>query len=269
MIPLTLAAALLTGALAGLLAGLLGIGGGAIIVPALLWLFALPPPLGLAGDPALIPQLAVATSLASVVATGAASAHAHHRQGAVDWSDVARLLPGLLLGASLGAVVAAWLPGIWLKRLFGVFLLYTGARMLMGRASTPDAKPPGRRTLFLAGGGIGALSAMLGIGGGTLVVPFLARSGLTMHRAVATASACGVPLALAGSIGFMFGGWQRAGLPTHSLGFVHWPTALALILASVPLATLGARLAHRLPTTTLKRLFGMLLLLLGTRLLFA
>lgn len=264
-----LAATLLAGAVAGLLAGLLGIGGGAIIVPALLWLFALPAPFGLTVEAGLIPHLAVATSLASVIATGGASTLAHHRRGAVDWTMFGRLLPGLLIGAWLGAVIATWLPGVWLKRLFGVFLIYQGARMLMRRPSGPSPAAVARWTLALAGGGIGALSAMLGIGGGTLVVPFLGRSGVPMHRAVATASACGVPLALAGSIGFVVSGWQRAGLPADSIGFVHWPTALALILASVPLATLGARLAHRLPTTTLKRVFAALLLLIGVRLLFA
>lgn len=267
MTALALATALLTGAAAGLLAGLLGIGGGAIIVPALIWLFALPPPVGLGAEPGLIPQLAVATSLASVMATGAASSWTHHRHGAVAWPLVVLLLPGLLLGAWLGAFVAAMLPGPWLQRLFGVFLLYNGTRMLLGTRVQPQAPLPGRLGMAAAGTGVGALSAMLGIGGGILVVPFLGRHSVAMHRAVATASACGVPLAIAGSIGFMLAGWSRAGLPASSIGFVHWPTALALMAASVPLATVGARLAHRLPTTTLKRVFGVMLLVVACRLL--
>lgn len=264
---LALLCALLTGATAGLMAGLLGVGGGAIIVPALLWLFAQPAPLGLPIGPELVPQLAVGTSLASVIATGAASTMTHHRRGAVDWATCLRLLAGLLLGAALGAILATWLPGVWLKRLFGVFLLYSGVRMLWQARRVPTPIRIGAFALGGAGAGIGGLSAMLGIGGGTLVVPFLFRLGLPIHRAVGTASACGVPLAIAGSVAFVLAGAGRAGLPADSLGFVHWPSALALMTASIPLATVGARLAHRLPTNALKRIFALLLLLIGARLL--
>lgn len=266
---LALLSVLLTGAAAGLLAGLLGVGGGAIIVPALLWLYAQPAPLGLSADATLLPQLAVATSLASVIATGSASTLTHHLRGAVDWAACQRLVPGLLLGAALGAVLATWLPGVWLKRLFGVFLLYSGVRMLWQGRRVVAPIHLGPLALGGAGAGVGALSAMLGIGGGTLVVPFLSRLGLPMHRAVGSASACGVALAVAGSIGFVLAGTGRDGLPPHSMGYVHWPTALALMTASVPLATTGARLAHRLPTLTLKRVFALMLLLIGARLLMA
>lgn len=263
---LTLLAFAAVGAVAGVLAGLLGIGGGAVIVPALIWLFTHAMPAGWGGAEGLIPQIAVATSLATVVATGAASTLAHHRRGAVDWGLVRRLAPGLLIGAWAGAFAAAWLPGLWLKRLFAAFLFYSGLRMIL-RAQVAEQQPlPGLKGFTAAGTGFGALSALVGIGGGTLVVPFLARHGVAMRRAVATASACGVPLALAGSIGFVVAGWAREGLPPHSFGFVYWPAALAIMAASVPLAPLGAWLAHRLPTAAVKRVFGVLLLLVAAEL---
>ena len=263
---LTFVAFLAIGAVAGMLAGLLGIGGGAVIVPALIWLLGHLMQSGWSADAALVPQIAVATSLATVVATGSSSTLAHHRRGAVDWGLVARLAPGLLPGAWLGAQAAAWLPGFWLQRLFAAFLFYSGVRMILrARAVEPRALPGGLVVTAVAAL-FGALSALVGIGGGTLVVPFLARHGVVMRRAVATASACGVPLALAGSLGFVVAGWGQPGLPAHSLGFVQWPAALAIMVASVPLAPLGARLAHRLPTATVKRVFGVLLLAVAVEL---
>jgi hypothetical protein len=265
MEPLAALAFLATGALAGLAAGLLGIGGGAVIVPALLVVL---PAFG-AGGP-WTPHQAVATSLATVVAAGSASALSHHRRGAVRWGLVRRLAPGIVIGAGCGALVAGWLPALWLKRLFAVFLLVSGVRMLLaaGAPAAANALPAGRQ-LAAAGGAIGALSAVLGIGGGVMLVPYLARHGVLLRQAVATSSACGVPLALVGSLGFVLSGWGREGLPAHSLGFVLWPAALAVAAAAIPMAAVGARLAHRLPTATLKRVFSMLLLIVGLRLLFA
>ena len=264
MDPFALPAFLATGALAGLLAGLLGIGGGALIVPALIAIFAYLP---LAT--AWAPHQAVATSLATIVATGSASAYAHHRRGAVRWPVFRVLAPALLLGGAAGALASGLIAPWWLQRLFALFLLYMGARMLLRR---PDARAaaaalaPGR-AMAAVGAAFGAVSALLGIGGGVLVVPYLARRGLAMQQAVATASACGVPIALAGSLGFVAAGWERPGLPAGSLGFVYWPAALAILCASVPMAALGARLAHRLPTAALKRLFGAFLLLAAGELL--
>lgn len=119
----------------------------------------------------------------------------------------------------------------------------------------------------MAGGGIGALSAIVGIGGGTLTVPYLVKTGLDLRQAVATSSACGVPIALAGTLGFMISGWGREGLPGMSVGFIYWPAVLGILITSVPMAPYGARLAHRLPVPLLSRFFGILLLLMAARLL--
>lgn len=260
-----LAAYLAAGLLSGLLAGLFGLGGGVIVVPALIWIFGQS---GIATD--WIPHLAVGTSLATILGTGAASAGAHHRRGAVRWDLFRRLAPWIVLGAWMGAALAGLLPEVWLKRIFALFLLYVGGRMLWRTASpTLRRELPGKIGTALAGAGIGTLSALVGIGGGTLTVPFLTRHGLDMRRAVATSSACGLPIAVAGTIGFVVTGWGREGLPAWSTGFVYWPAVAAVLLASVPTAPLGARLAHRLPLPVLRRAFGILLLAVALRLLWS
>ncbi len=253
---------LVTGIFSGLLAGLLGLGGGVLIVPSLILIFG-----HLGFTPEWIAHLAVGTSLATIIGTGGASALAHHRRGAVRWDLVWRLAPGIVLGAWAGAAIAGQLPQEWLQRLFGVFLLYVGARMLLPRAEIHTVSVPGPLGLTTAGAGIGALSAIVGIGGGTLTVPYLVKSGLTMRQAVASSSACGLPIAVAGAIGFMVTGWGREGLPGMSTGFVYWPAVLGILVTSMPMAPIGARMAHSLPLPVLTRIFGVLLLLVATRLL--
>jgi uncharacterized protein len=253
---------LATGLATGLLAGLFGVGGGVIIVPALLLIFA---QAGMA--PEWIPHLAVGTSLAAIVVTGATSAYAHHRHGAVRWDLVLALVPGIVIGAWSGAAVAGLLPDLWLKRLFAGFLLYVGTRMLTGSTKREPGSLPGRTGMLAAGAGIGSLSALVGIGGGTMTVPFLGRVGIDMRQAVATSAACGVPIALAGALGFMVTGWGRTGLPAASTGFVYWPAVAGILLASVPAVPFGAHLAHRLPVALMKRVFGALVLVVGLKLL--
>ncbi|TCT20697.1 sulfite exporter TauE/SafE family protein [Thiobaca trueperi] len=255
------AAYLFIGSLSGLLAGLFGIGGGVVMVPALILVFT---PLNLGGD--WIPHLAVGTSLATIIGTGAASAYAHHRRGGVRWDLAGRLAPGIVIGAWTGAGLAALIADLWLKRIFAVFLLFIGMRMLIRIRSQHNRPLPGRVGLWGVGGGIGMLSALVGIGGGTLTVPFLNGRGIDMRQAVGTSAACGLPIAIAGAIGFMVAGWGHAGLPELSTGFVYWPAVLVMLLASMPTAPLGARLAHALPVDLLKRLFGLLLLAVAWRL---
>jgi uncharacterized membrane protein YfcA len=261
-----LLAYLAIGALSGVLAGLFGVGGGAVMVPALMLLFGA---LGIGND--WMAHLAVGTSLATIIGTGAASTLAHHRRGGVRWDLVWPLAPGIVIGALAGATLAGWIPGLWLQRIFAVFLAYVGVRLLMTPAvSVSASRPlPGRAGLASVGGGIGMLSSLVGIGGGTLTVPFLSSRGIGMRQAVGTSAACGLPIAVAGALGFVLTGWGRAGLPAFSTGFVYWPAVLAMLVASMPVAPLGARLAHALPVALLKRLFGILLLLIAVRLAFA
>lgn len=259
-----LIAYLATGALSGLLAGLFGVGGGAIMVPALIAIYGL---MGIGGD--WTAHLAVGTSLATIIGTGIASTRAHQARGGVRWDIFRTLAPGIVLGAWLGSAIVGYIPGRWLERFFALFLVYTAVKMLRGgrgQGSTDAAPMPGALGLWGAGGGIGLLSSLVGIGGGTLTVPFLENRGIDMRQAVGTSAACGLPIAIAGAIGFMVTGWGREGLPAWSTGFVYWPATLVMLIASIPTAPVGARLAHRLPILTLKRLFGALLLLVALRL---
>ncbi len=253
-----LPAYLLMGAAAGLIAGLLGVGGGLLIVPALVYLFRAK---GFHGD--LLMHLAVGTSLASIVATSVSAVRAHHGHKAVQWPLVARLLPGLLVGALLGAVWASVLPTLWLQRVFAGFVLIIGLRMLISRQLEGHWPMPGRWGMGLAGSLIGSVSALVGIGGGTLMVPFLNKCRLDMRRAVATSSACGLPIALAGSLGFVITGWGQETLPAGSLGYVYMPAAIGIAIISMVFAPIGAWLAHRVPVLALRRGFALLLLLLG------
>jgi uncharacterized membrane protein YfcA len=249
------------GAMVGLIAGLFGVGGGLIIVPALIW--ALP---GVGVEPELATHIAVGTSLASILVTSVAAIRAHQRRGAVLWDQVGRLTPGILAGAWLGGVVAGLLHGEWLQRIYAVFAILVGLHLLVqGRGLRTVSLTPW--LLRLAGAGIGIVSALVGIGGGTMTVPLLNAAGIEMRRAVATSSACALPIALAGTLSFMIMGWDLTGLPAGSTGYVYWPVMLSIVLTSSLSAPLGAALAHRLPGERLRKIFGLFLLLVGGRLL--
>ena len=246
------------GMVAGLLAGLLGVGGGLLIVPALVAVWSAS---GLASD--YMMQLAIGTSLATIVFTSFSSVRAHHRRGAVDWPIFRRLAPGIVLGAWLGAVLASYLPGSALKTVFGVFELLVAVQMGFSWRVEPHRKLPAAPGMFAAGGLIGTISAVIGIGGGTMTVPFLTWCNVVMQRAVATSSACGLPIAVGGALGYLVMGWGKEGLPQDSLGFIYLPAFVAITIASMLFAPLGAALAHRLPVLVLKRVFAVFLALLG------
>ncbi|MFP5357559.1 MAG: sulfite exporter TauE/SafE family protein [Gammaproteobacteria bacterium] len=246
---------LATGAFAGVLAGLFGVGGGLVMVPILAWL------LPLQGVGADYMQVAIGTSLAVIAATSISSTLAHQRRGAVAWPVFLRVAAGLVLGALLGAHVADALGSPALRRIVGVGALLVALQLLLG--GTPAARPAGTRPhaleLFGAGGIIGALSSLIGIGGGSLTVPYLSLRGLPIHQAVGTAAACGVPIAWAGALGFIWTGWGQTSLGGWHLGYVSLSAFAGLAVASVLAAPLGARLAHGLPPRTLKRAFAVLL----------
>lgn len=257
------------GAVAGLSAGLFGIGGGLVLVPTYLFAFRLAEI-----DPELAMRLALGTSLTTIVFTGAASVWAHHRRRNVAWIRVGLLSGPLIGGASLGALIAARVPGDWLQSIFGVFICVMAARIALARQSTARPADQADRLgrgpyaeLPAVGLGIGAASAVLGIGGGTLTVPYLIQRHVPMHRAVGTAAACGVPLALAASAGYAWAGLGEAGLPPATLGYIHPVGALAVLATSVPLAPVGARLAQRLPAAALRRAFAVVLVAVGGTLL--
>jgi len=258
----------LIGVFAGLLGGALGLGGGVVIVPPLIYLFH-----GLGFDHAVAAQMAVGTSLATIIVTAGSSVRAHHLAGFVRWPLAWRLASGIVVGALLGAVVADRLSGAMLTRLFGVFAVLIAVQMLFSRLRKAPARGdlpervPGGVGLAGVGSVIGGISSLFGIGGGSLTVPFLSWCRLPMQNAVAISAACGLPIALAGSAGFVVTGWGRPELPPWSLGYVYLPAALAIVVTSFPMARVGARLSHRLPSATLRRIFAGVLIVIGLELL--
>ena len=257
-----LAAYLLTGIVAGIMAGLLGVGGGLVIVPVLVWLFR---KLGM--DESVVMHLAVGTSLATIVMTSISSVRSHHRRGGVRWPLFWQLTPGIVVGALFGALIAEQLETLWLQRVFGTFAILVSFQMVFSTKVKPHRQLPGKPGMTAAGGIIGTVSSVVGIGGGSMTVPFLSWNNVPMVNAVATSSACGLPIAIAGAIGFLAAGWGNEALPAYSSGYLYWPAAGGIILTSVLMAPVGARLAHQLPVRTLRKIFATLLFVIGIRLL--
>lgn len=257
-----IAALLLLGAFTGFAAGLLGIGGGMLMVPFMSMLLAR------IGFPAeQIVKVAIATSLTTIVFTSMSSVRAHHRRGAVRWDVVRSLAPGILVGSLLGAQVAGLVPGRLLGAFFGLFLGFSATKMLAGKPPVAEGQLPGAAGMFGMGNVIGVLSAVLGAGGGFLTVPFLVKRSVPMQHAVASSAACGFPIALAGTLGYMWAG-RHLDLPAGTIGYVYLPALLCISAASVMTAPLGAKVAHSLPTLTLKRIFAALLLMLAVYMLY-
>lgn len=243
------------GAVAGVLAGLLGVGGGLVLVAALAWLL---PRLGIPEHAAM--HAALASSLASIVLTAAASARAHARRGAVMWSTVAWMVPGLLLGGLLGSGVAVRVPGDLLRLGVAGYCMVAAAQLLLSRPGpgAVEAVPRGAG-IGLAGTAIGAVSALVGIGGGSMTVPLLVWRGVAPVRAVATSSACGVAIGLGSAAGYMLHR-PAGGLAEYAIGYVYLPAALGVAVASVLAAPWGTALAHRISGPQLRRVFAAFLL---------
>lgn len=250
----------LAGILAGLMAGLLGVGGGLILVPILVFLL---PHQGVA-DTSVMP-MALATSLASIFLTGISSAYAHHKRGAVLWITTWWLAPGLLIGAALGGILAVQLEARTLKIAVAVFCVLVAVQMLSGwpRPAIRIENRPARGPLYsLAGTVIGFVSSIVGIGGGSLTVPLLVTRGIAPVRAVATSSACGIVIALSSALTYASLS-PTTSMPSGTVGFVNVPVALLIAVASILAAPIGAKWAHRLPAARLKQIFAGFLLLVA------
>ncbi len=251
----------LLGVAAGIMAGLLGIGGGLVIIAALAWLL---PLFGIPPEAAM--HAALATSLASIVLTGLSSARAHARRGSVLWPTVAWMVPGLLLGGWLGSGLAVLLDDAALRWIVAGYCLVAAWQIGFGRTRAPadgsEIAPPRGWPMSVAGGGIGALSAVVGIGGGSMTVPLLVWRGVRPVRAVGTSSACGVAIGLSSALGYALHAPEGA-LPGFSVGYVYLPAALGVAAASVLSAPFGTRLAHRLSGEALRRVFAVFLLLVA------
>lgn len=253
----------LLGVVAGILAGLLGIGGGLVLVAALAFLL---PLYGVPREAAM--HAALASSMASIVLTAVSSAAAHHRRGSVLWPTVRWMLPGLLLGGWLGSLVAVLLPADVLKWCVAGYCFIAGAQMAFGgtrAGGDPDAVPRGAG-MTLAGTAIGAVSAVVGIGGGSMTVPLLVWRGVATVRAVGTSSACGVAIAVGSVAGYALNAPPGA-LPEHAIGYVYLPAAIGVAVTSIIAAPFGTRIAHAISGPALRRVFAVFLVLVGTSLL--
>lgn len=251
---LELGAYLAIGTIVGFLSGLLGIGGGVIIVSSLALMFSAH------GFPAnYVMHMAIATSLGAMLAGSFASLRTHDRHDAVDWSVVKLMTPGLVAGSAGGAALARLMPTAFLKFVFLGITIFLALQMVLGLKAKASRALPGRPGLAAAGFFIGIVSGLFGGGAAAIGVPFLTWCNVGTHRAIGTVAALAFPLAVAGSIGYAVAGWSIAGLPRWSVGFVYLPALVGISAASMLLAPLGARLAHRLPAARLRRIFALVL----------
>ena len=255
-----LATYLVLGAAVGFFAGLLGIGGGIIIVSTLALMFK-----AQGFPPSFVMHMAIGTSLAAIIAGSFASFRAHHRHGAVDWSLVRTMTPGLLAGVLAGSIAARFLPGAFLKFFFLSFMAVLTLQMALNLRPRPSRQLPGRGPLVAYATFIGVVSSMFGGGAAAFGVPFLTWCNVDTHRAIGTCAAMGFPLALAGTLGYVASGWGIAGMPPWSVGFVYVPAFVGIAVTSMLVAPWGARLAHRLKGATLRRIVALFLVAMGVK----
>lgn len=251
------------GAVTGLFAGLFGIGGGGVMVPVLTFIF-----LRMKFPAEHLVHLALATSMAAIVPTAIASLRAHHQRKAVLWNLVLKIVPGILVGTFAGTFLASYLSAKPLAIFFSTFMAFVALQMVVDRKPKPARQIPNGLVLSGVGSGIGGISALVAIGGGTLTVPFLTWCNIALPVAIGTSAAVGLPIAFSGALGYLINGWSVADLPAHTLGFIYWPAVVLIAAASFFTAPLGAKLAHTLPIATLKKCFAVLLIVLSAQMLF-
>ncbi|UOG92722.1 MAG: sulfite exporter TauE/SafE family protein [Candidatus Thiothrix sulfatifontis] len=250
------------GLVVGFAAGLLGIGGGGIMVPVLTAL------LVAQGFPTEhVVHVALATSMAAIVPTALASMRAHHAKQAVQWAVVQRITPGILLGTFAATFLATVLSTLSLAWFFAAFMAYVAVQMWLNIKPKPHRELPGMAGLSVAGLVIGGVSALVAIGGGSLSVPYLMWCNVDVRKAIATSAGIGLPIAIAGTLGYLVNGWGQTGLPAYTIGFVYWPAVLLIASMSFFTTRLGANLAHTLPVAALKKVFAVLLILLSAKML--
>jgi uncharacterized membrane protein YfcA len=251
-----------TGALVGFAAGLLGIGGGVVMVPLLVLVFNAQ---GFATQHVL--HMAIGTALLAMVLTSISSMRAHHARGAVDWHIARAMSPGMLAGSFVAALVAGWIPTRPLAVLFTALVFYAATQILVDLKPSATRELPGPAGLFAAGAVIGGVASLVAAGGAFMTIPFLAWCRVPLRRAIGTAAANGLPIALAGAAGYVIQGWRVEDLPPWSLGYVYLPAFALVVVTSMLAAPLGAALAHRLPVKRLRTLFAVLLYLFAVRML--
>lgn len=254
---------LVIGAIAGVLAGLLGVGGGIVLVPAFFYTFTA---LGFGGP--VVMQICLATSLATIIVTSMRSVLSHNRKGAVDWDVLRGWAPGIVIGAVIGVLVASNLRSVVLQGIFGFLGVFIGLYLAFGKASwrLADDMPVGPVRAVLSGM-IGFLSVLMGIGGGSFAVPTMTLYGRPIHKAVATAAGFGVLIALPSVIAFLFVPIPSEFRPPFTVGAVNLPAFLIVICMTLMTAPLGARLAHAMDPKPLKRFFAFFIIVVALNML--
>jgi uncharacterized membrane protein YfcA len=250
------------GAAVGFFAGMLGIGGGAIMVPLLVILF------DAQGLPkSHILHLAVGTGMATILFTSVASVRAHASRGAIRWDIARNITPGILLGGLVGSWIASFIPPLVFAALFTAVIYIAATNLLIDRKPKPSREAPGFAGMSVFGFVVSAASAFAAIGGAFLTVPFMLWCNVPMLPAIGTAAVIGFPIALSGTIGFIATGLRETGLPPYTVGFVYLPALAGIVVTSMLMAPVGAAAAHRLPTVWLKRIFAVLFYVMATRML--
>jgi uncharacterized membrane protein YfcA len=254
---------LVIGAAVGFMAGLLGIGGGMIMVPMLVFVFT-----AKGFPPEHLMHLAIATSMSTILFTSLSSVRAHHLRSGVDWPVARAIAPGILVGSFAASLIAGFIPTRPLAMFFTGFIFYAATQMFFDMKPGGSRDLPGPGGLFVAGGTIGALSSLVAAGGAFLSIPFLAWCNVPLRRAIGTAAAIGFPIALAGSAGYALNGLRISGLPQNSFGYIYLPALLLVAVTSMLAAPWGARLAHRMPVAKLRVVFALMLYALAGRMLW-
>ena len=250
---------LLCGAISGFLAGLLGIGGGMILVPFMILVFN-----HLGFSQSVIVHMAIATGMATILFTTSSAIWAHHKHGSIDWKLVASLSPGMIFGGLVGgSELFEAIKTSWLSLFFAIFIVYTSIQMLLNKKPKAGRDLPGPLGLFGFGTFAGALASLVGAGGAFITIPFMLWCNVKPHTAMASSSGLGLPIAAAATIGYMYGSWGNPNLPAGSMGFVYLPAVACIVVVSIFTAPFGAKLARKLDIAQLKRVFGVMLLLLA------
>ena len=251
------------GAAVGVLAGLLGIGGGMTLVPVLAMIFA-----AQHFAPDHIVHLALATCMASIVFTSSSSVREHMKFDGVDFTIVKRMTPGLTMGSLMATSASAWIPQRHLALSFAVIVSFSATQMLLNKKPKAARALPGAGPLFFISLVIGIIAGLVSAGGAFLTIPFMLWCGVPMKKTIGTGAMMGIPLAIVGTIGYVISGWNVQDLPPYSIGFISLIALGGIVCGSVFTAPIGARLAHRLPVPVLKRIFACLLYVLAAKMLW-
>ena len=254
----------LAGLAAGFLSGLLGIGGGLVLIPVLAAVFA-----AQNVDNTVLMPLTMGTSLASILFTSLSSLRAHNARGAVDWTLVRRMTPALAIGSICGALAATRLPCTAMKVAFIIFAVLAACQLMFGAQSRVARPLPRRGGLSAAGGGVGMVCGLVGVGAATLTVPLLTWFSVSLRTSIGSATAFCFPIALAGTVIYIGMGLGTPGLPAFTAGFVHLPALGGVVIASMLAAPAGAATSHRLPVAVLRRVFAITLLAASGKMLAA